>query len=237
MKKYDDEKTDYLAVNNVSFECNDGEFIGILGPSGCGKSTTLRTLAGLERVSSGEIYVDEKRIDQLHPKKRNIGLAFEDYALYPPLTVYDNVAFNLKAKNIDKDIIKKEMDRIAPLLKIDQILDLKPVALSGGQKQRVALARAFSIDPYLLCLDEPFSALDPLLRSKVRDEVHAMLCEQSVPSLIITHDPEDVQIFADTLLLFENGKVKTIRNFKEYRKSEPNITKLLLALLQKNTQV
>ncbi|MGI6403379.1 MAG: ABC transporter ATP-binding protein [Oscillospiraceae bacterium] len=124
------------AVNNLSFTCNDGEFIGILGPSGCGKSTTLRMIAGLEEITAGNAYIGNVRINDLKPKDRNIGLAFEDYALYPPLTVYENLAFNMRAKGKSDEEIKKAVEYVAPLLKVDDLLDMKPPALSGGQKQR-----------------------------------------------------------------------------------------------------
>ncbi|MDL2251045.1 ABC transporter ATP-binding protein, partial [Lachnospiraceae bacterium OttesenSCG-928-J05] len=130
------------AVKDVSYTCEDGEFIGILGPSGCGKSTTLRMVAGLEDITGGQMYIGDVLINDLLPKDRNIGLAFEDYALYPPLSVYENLAFNMRAKNKSEEEIKKAIDYVAPLMKIDDLLDEKPTGLSGGQKQRVNIARA-----------------------------------------------------------------------------------------------
>ena len=231
---------------DVNFNVMKEDGISVLfGASGSGKSLTFKGMAGLYTPDEGFVKIedvvlfDSKNKISIPARKRRLGYMFQDYALFPHLTVAQNIAYGKSGyfvRHLSASLLESVMHSLE-LLSIADIAKLYPYQISGGQKQRVALARAFSIDPYLLCLDEPFSALDPLLRSKVRDEVHAMLCEQSVPSLIITHDPEDVEIFADTLLLFENGKVKTIRNFKEYRKSEPNITKLLLGLLQKNTQV
>ena len=134
-------QNDY-AVKDLNLVAEQGEFIALLGPSGCGKTTTLRMTAGLEDITKGEIYIGDTLVNNLHPKDRHIGLAFEDYAMYPPLTVYDNIAFNLKAKGVDKAEIDKRVREIAPLMQCDDLLDKMPVKLSGGQKQRVIIARA-----------------------------------------------------------------------------------------------
>lgn len=227
---------------NFNINKNDG-IIVLFGSSGSGKSLTFKGMAGLYAPDEGFVKVDDVVLFDSESKisvpvqKRRLGYMFQDYALFPHLTVAQNVAYGRNGyfvRHINMPLLEKVMHSLE-IFSIEDIAKLYPHQISGGQKQRVALARAFSIDPYLLCLDEPFSALDPLLRYKIRDEVHAMLCTQSIPSLIITHDPEDVQVFADTLLLFKNGKVKTIRNFKEYMKLETNITKLLVNLLQTNT--
>ena len=149
-----------FAVDDLSFECRDGEFLGILGPSGCGKSTTLRMIAGLEKITDGEIYIGDVLINDLQPKDRSIGLAFEDYALYPPLTVYDNLAFNLRAKHVPEAEVKQSVERIAKLMKVEQLLKMRPHGLSGGQKQRVNIARGFIVDYPILLLDEPTASLD-----------------------------------------------------------------------------
>jgi len=225
---------------DVNFNIHKEDGISVLfGASGAGKSLTFKGMAGLYNPDEGFVKVDDvvlfdsKNKISVPARKRRLGYMFQDYALFPHLTVAQNVAYgkngyfvhHMNTALLDKVMYSLEALAIADLAK------LYPHQISGGQKQRVALARAFSIDPYLLCLDEPFSALDPLLRHRVRDEVYTMLCKQSIPSLIITHDPEDVQVFADTLLLFDNGKVKTMRNFKAHMKSESNINKLLLNLL------
>ena len=177
-KRYDNNGKHKLnapyAVNDLSFSCADGEFVGILGPSGCGKSTTLRMIAGLEKITAGDMYIGDIRINDLLPKDRNIGLAFEDYALYPPLTVFDNLAFNLRARKVPEAAIKEAIQRIAPLLKVDDLLNMKTQALSGGQKQRVNIARAIVRKPGLLLLDEPLSHLDGKMRQQLRFEIKRM---------------------------------------------------------------
>lgn len=197
-----------FAVNDLSFTCADGEFVGILGPSGCGKSTTLRMIAGLERITAGDIYIGDVRINNLLPKDRNIGLAFEDYALYPPLTVYDNLAFNLRAKKTPPDQIKSAIDRIAPLLKVDDLLQMKPLALSGGQKQRVNIARAIVRRPGLLLLDEPLSHLDGKMRQQLRYEIKRMHHEIQCTTIIVTHDQMEAMSLADRILIMDQGRLQ-----------------------------
>ena len=175
-KRYDNsgkkKKTvnDY-AVKDLNLVCEQGEFIAFLGPSGCGKTTTLRMIAGLEEITQGNIYIGDRLVNNLHPKDRHIGLAFEDYAMYPPLNVYGNVAFNLRAKGVDKNEIDRRVREIAPLMQIDDLLDKMPVKLSGGQKQRVNIARAIIREPELLLMDEPLSHLDGKARQAMRVEI------------------------------------------------------------------
>ena len=215
-KRYDNAKAslfskkthnDY-AVNDLSFTCRDGEFVGILGPSGCGKSTTLRMIAGLEKITGGDIFIGETRINDLLPKDRNIGLAFEDYALYPPLSVYDNLAFNLRAKNTPPEEIKKAISRIAPLMKVDDLLDMKPLALSGGQKQRVNIARALVRRPGLLLLDEPLSHLDGKMRQQLRYEIKRMHHEIKCTTIIVTHDQMEAMSLADRIAIMDQGRLQ-----------------------------
>ena len=212
-KRYDNtekrKKTlnDY-AVNNLSFECEDGEFIGILGPSGCGKSTTLRMIAGLEKITQGDIYIGDIRINDLLPKDRNIGLAFEDYALYPPLTVYENLAFNLRAKKVPEGEVKQAIDQVAPLLKVDDLLNMKPLALSGGQKQRVNIARALVRRPGLLLLDEPLSHLDGKMRQQLRYEIKRMHHEIKCTTIIVTHDQMEAMSLADRIIIMDQGELQ-----------------------------
>jgi len=200
-------QNDY-AVKDLSFECKDHAFIGILGPSGCGKSTTLRMIAGLEQITAGKIFIDEICINELLPKDRNIGLAFEDYALYPPLSVYENLAFNLKAKGIPNDDIKKAIGRVAPLLKVDELLDMKPSVLSGGQKQRVNIARAIIRQPGLLLLDEPLSHLDGKMRQTLRHEIKRMHREIECTTIIVTHDQIEAMSLADTIIIMKDGELQ-----------------------------
>ncbi len=197
-----------FAVNDLSLECEDGEFIGILGPSGCGKTTTLRMIAGLEDITGGEIIIGDTVVNDILPKNRGIGLAFEDYALYPPLTVYENIAFNLRAKRVDNATIKSEINRIAPLLKVDDLLHMKPNKLSGGQKQRVNIARAIVRKPRLLLLDEPMSHLDGKMRQVLRTEIKRLHNEIMCTTIIVTHDQLEAMSLADKLAIMKDGKLQ-----------------------------
>jgi multiple sugar transport system ATP-binding protein len=194
-----------FAVKDLSFVCPDKSFVGILGPSGCGKSTTLRMVAGLEKITDGEMLIDGVRINNLLPKDRNIGLAFEDYALYPPLTVYDNLAFNLRAKTRSALQIKEAINKVAPLLKVDELLDMKPSALSGGQKQRVNIARAIVREPGILLLDEPLSHLDGKMRQTLRQEIKRMHREIECTTIIVTHDQIEAMSLADIIIIMKDG--------------------------------
>ncbi len=203
------EKNDF-AVNDLSFECRDGEFVGILGPSGCGKSTTLRMIAGLEKVTAGDIHIGEVRINDLLPKDRNIGLAFEDYALYPPLTVFENLAFNLRAKNVPAQEVNQAVERIAKTMKVDDLLRMKPLALSGGQKQRVNIARALVRRPSLLLLDEPLSHLDGKMRQQLRYEIKRLHHEIKCTTIIVTHDQLEAMSLADRIVIMDMGRLQQI---------------------------
>lgn len=213
-KRYDNDKKkkkgplNSYAVNNFSLEVDDGEFIGILGPSGCGKTTTLRMIAGLEEISGGDIIIGETIVNHVLPKDRGIGLAFEDYALYPPLSVYDNIAFNLRAKKIDSETIKKEIDRIAPMLKVDDLLQMRPSKLSGGQKQRVNIARAIVRKPRLLLLDEPMSHLDGKMRQVLRTEIKRIHNEIKCTTIIVTHDQLEAMSLADRIAIMKDGELQ-----------------------------
>ncbi|MEF9945472.1 MAG: ABC transporter ATP-binding protein [Lachnospiraceae bacterium] len=209
-KLFQKQKVNDYAVKDVSYVCEDGEFIGILGPSGCGKSTTLRMVAGLESITSGEMYIGETLINNLEPKDRNIGLAFEDYALYPPLTVYENLAFNMRAKKKSDEEIKKAIDYVAPLMKIDNLLEMKPPALSGGQKQRVNIARAIVRRPGLLLLDEPLSHLDGKMRQQLRQEIKRMHHEIKCTTIIVTHDQMEAMSLADRIIIMKDGEIQQI---------------------------
>ena len=212
-KKYDhkkkrrkkDKENDYFAVNNLSLDCEDGEFIGILGPSGCGKTTTLRMIAGLEDITAGDIFIGDRRINDLHPKDRNIGLAFENYALYPPLTVYENIAFNLRAKGLSNAEVDERVKRIAPLLKVEELLNMRPAALSGGQKQRVNIARAIVRNPDILLLDEPLSHLDGKMRQQLRMEIKRLHNEIESTTIYVTHDQLEAMSLADRIAIMDLG--------------------------------
>ncbi|MEY8355452.1 ABC transporter ATP-binding protein [Lachnospiraceae bacterium 54-53] len=211
-KQYDNKEkkkaANGYAVDDLSFRCRDGEFVGILGPSGCGKSTTLRMLAGLEEITSGEVYIGTTRINNLLPRDRGIGLAFEDYALYPPLTVYENLAFPMRARKKSEEEIRREIGRVAPLLKVEDLLQMKPAALSGGQKQRVNIARAIIRRPGLLLLDEPLSHLDGKMRQMLRQEIKRMHHEIKCTTIIVTHDQIEAMSMADRIVIMKDGKLQ-----------------------------
>lgn len=204
-KSYYKDKQPIEAVKSLNLSCNDGEFIALLGPSGCGKSTTLRMIAGLEDITSGEIVIGGKVVNTLHPKERNVGLAFENYALYPPLTIYENIAFNLRAKRTPENDIKREVGRIAEMLHINELLDMKPAALSGGQKQRVNIARAIVRRPGVLLLDEPLSHLDGKMRQKMRTEIKRLHSEIKCTTIIVTHDQSEAMALADRIAIIHEG--------------------------------
>lgn len=207
-KLFHKKKENDFAVKDLSFTCKENSFIGILGPSGCGKSTTLRMIAGLEKITEGQMFIDDVCINGLLPKDRDIGLAFEDYALYPPLTVYDNLAFSLKAKGLSDGKIKEAIHRVAPLLKVDELLDLRPSVLSGGQKQRVNIARAIVRQPGLLLLDEPLSHLDGKMRQTLRQEIKRMHREIRCTTIIVTHDQIEAMSMADTIIIMKDGELQ-----------------------------
>jgi len=209
-KRFQKKTVNDFAVKDVSYTCEDGEFIGILGPSGCGKSTTLRMIAGLETITDGDMFIGDVRINELHPKDRNIGLAFEDYALYPPLSVYENLAFNMRAKKKSEDEIKQAIGYVAPLMKIDDLLTMKSTALSGGQKQRVNIARAIVRRPGLLLLDEPLSHLDGKMRQQLRQEIKRMHHEIKCTTIIVTHDQMEAMSLADRIIIMKDGEIQQI---------------------------
>ncbi len=204
-KHYDSVPEDEFAVKGISLECNDGEFVGFLGPSGCGKTTTLRMIAGLEDVTKGDIILGERHLNDLHPKNRDIGLAFEDYALYPPLSVYENIVFNLRARKTPESQIKQKIDRIAKLLHVDDLLHMQPSSLSGGQKQRVNIARALIREPKLLLLDEPLSHLDGKMRQSMRKEIKHIQMNIGCTSIIVTHDQLEAMSLADRIAVIKDG--------------------------------
>jgi multiple sugar transport system ATP-binding protein len=204
-KTYMKNKKPVQAVKSLNLVCNDGEFIAFLGPSGCGKSTTLRMIAGLEDISSGDIVIGGTVVNQLHPSKRNVGLAFENYALYPPLTIYENIAFNLRAKKTPEQDIRRQVDSIASMLQIKELLFMKPSALSGGQKQRVNIARAIVRRPGVLLLDEPLSHLDGKMRQQMRTELKRLHTDIKSTSIIVTHDQSEAMALADRIAIINDG--------------------------------
>jgi len=207
-KRYDNKdkkKVHDYAVNDLTLNCVDGEFVALLGPSGCGKTTTLRMIAGLEDITGGNIYIGDTLVNDLHPKDRHIGLAFEDYALYPPLTVFENIAFNLRAKGLKNDEVHERVMKIAPLLKVEDLLKKMPVNLSGGQKQRVNIARAIVRHPKLLLMDEPLSHLDGKMRQALRTEIKRLHNNIKCTSVYVTHDQLEAMSLADRIAIMDHG--------------------------------
>ncbi len=196
------------AVDHVSLEVRDGEFIALLGPSGCGKSTSLRMIAGLEDITAGRIIIGGQVVNNVHPKDRGVGLAFENYALYPPLKIRDNLAFNLRARGVAEKEAFSRVNEISKYLHIEDLLDLKPAALSSGQKQRVNIARALVRRPAVLLLDEPLSHLDAALRVQMRTEIKRLHTEQRFTTVIVTHDQLEAMALADRIAVLNDGKLQ-----------------------------
>ena len=202
---------DFVAVDDLNLEIKEGEFFTFLGPSGCGKSTTLRTLVGFIDPSKGSIFVDEKDITRLAPEKREIGIVFQSYALFPTMTVYDNIAYGLKIKKMPKSEIDAKVNEIAQKIKIsDKQLQRNVSELSGGQQQRVALARALVLEPKILCLDEPLSNLDAKLRIDLRLELQRLQRDLGITTLYVTHDQEEALTLSDRIAVFNNGFIEQV---------------------------
>jgi multiple sugar transport system ATP-binding protein len=211
-KVYVDEKSheQVLAVNRVSFTCDDGEFLVLLGPSGCGKTSTLRMIAGLEDISEGQIIIGETLVNDLSPEARNVAMAFENYALYPPLTVRENVTFPLKARGMPKDEIHDRMEYIAELLDIADILDRQPAALSGGQQQRISLGRCIIREADVYLMDEPLSHLDSELRLRTRGELKRLHELNQRTMIFVTHDQVEALALADRIVVMDDGFIQQI---------------------------
>ncbi len=198
------------ALNDFSIDIKDNEFIVILGPSGSGKTTLLRIIAGLEDITSGELYIDHELANDLPSKDRDLGMVFQNYSLYPHLTVYQNIAFSLKLKHLSPNEIDEKVNETAKMLGIKELLSRKPKQLSGGQRQRVALGRAIVKNPSILLLDEPFSNLDPLLRNDMRDEIKKLHKELENTFIYVTHDQEEAMSIADRIVVMNNGYIEQI---------------------------
>ena len=193
------------AVSNFSAELEDGHLICLLGPSGCGKSTLLNMLCGIIPVSQGQIFFDDKDVTKLPPDQRNIGMVFQNYALYPHMTVAENIAFPLEIQKVKKDERKARVEQIAKLVHVDNLLRRYPSELSGGQQQRVAIARAMVKKPQLLLMDEPLSNLDARLRLEMREEIRRIQKETGITTVFVTHDQEEAMSISDSILLMKDG--------------------------------
>ncbi len=196
------------AVSDLNLEIKDGEFVAFLGPSGCGKTTTLLMIAGIYKPSKGRILFDDEDVTDLPPKDRNVGMVFQSYALYPHMTVYDNIAFPLKLKKVPKQEIDRKVKEVAKLLQIDELLDRKPAQLSGGQRQRVALGRALVKEPDVLLLDEPLSNLDAKLRILMRAEIKRLQRELRITTIYVTHDQVEAMSMADRIAVMNKGRLQ-----------------------------
>lgn len=217
VKKYGD----FVALNGVDLEMNPGEFFTLLGPSGCGKTTLLRMIAGFNSIEGGEICFDDKVINHVDAHKRDIGMVFQNYAIFPHLTVGENVAYGLKAKKVPKHEIERRVDAALDLVQIKPLKNRKPNELSGGQQQRVALARAFVIEPSVLLMDEPLSNLDAKLRVQMRTIIKKLQRRLGITTIYVTHDQEEALAISDRIAVMKDGNIMQVGSPEQiYRKPE-----------------
>jgi len=210
-----------MAVNETSLNVEKGEFVVFVGPSGCGKSTLLRMIAGLEDITSGEIILDANTINNVDPSERDVAMVFQNYALYPHMTVYNNMAYGLKNRGISKQEIEDKVNEVAKLLEIDPYLSRKPSMLSGGQRQRVAMGRAIVRNPKIFLFDEPLSNLDAKLRNQMRLEIKKLQRQMGVTSIFVTHDQTEAMTLGDRIVVINNGIVEQVGTPKDIY-SKPN---------------
>ena len=201
---------DFTALNGVSLDIRQGEFFTLLGPSGCGKTTLLRMIAGFNSIEGGDFYFGEKRINDVPAHKRDIGMVFQNYAIFPHLTVSENVAYGLKARKVPKAEIGPRVAKALELVQIAHLADRKPNELSGGQQQRVALARAFVIEPSVLLMDEPLSNLDAKLRVQMRSVIKKLQRSLGITTIYVTHDQEEALAISDRIAVMKDGRIMQI---------------------------
>lgn len=197
-----------VVINDINLEIKDKEFIVLVGASGCGKSTILRMIAGLEEISSGEIFIDDKKVNDIHPKDRDIAFVFQSYALYPHMTVRENIAFGLKMRKVDKKTIDEKVKEAAEILDLTDYLDRKPKQLSGGQRQRVALGRAIVRNPKVFLMDEPLSNLDAKLRVQMRSEIKKLHEKLQTTFIYVTHDQTEALTMGDRIVVLDKGIIQ-----------------------------
>ncbi|MBS4171870.1 sn-glycerol-3-phosphate ABC transporter ATP-binding protein UgpC [Bacillus sp. FJAT-49736] len=219
-KVYDNKVT---AVKDFNLHIQDKEFIVFVGPSGCGKSTTLRMIAGLEEISDGDFYIDDKRVNDVAPKDRDIAMVFQNYALYPHMSVYDNMAFGLKLRKVSKAEIDKRVKEAASILGLEEYLNRKPKALSGGQRQRVALGRAIVRDAKVFLMDEPLSNLDAKLRVQMRAELVKLHQRLDTTTIYVTHDQTEAMTMATRIVIMKDGVIQQVGTPKEVYDSPVNM--------------
>ncbi|SEQ40753.1 carbohydrate ABC transporter ATP-binding protein, CUT1 family [Virgibacillus subterraneus] len=221
IKKSYDKKA--IAVDDFDLEIKDKEFIVFVGPSGCGKSTTLRMIAGLEEITDGELYINDKKMNDVAPKDRDIAMVFQNYALYPHMNVYDNMAFGLKLRKFKKDEIEQRVNNAANILGLEAYLDRKPKALSGGQRQRVALGRAIVRDAKVFLMDEPLSNLDAKLRVQMRAEIQKLHQRLQTTTIYVTHDQTEAMTMATRLVVMKDGYIQQVGAPKDVYDKPENI--------------
>ena len=207
---HSNEEGDVLAVEDANVDIKDKEFVVLVGPSGCGKSTTLRMIAGLEEITSGELYIGDDLVNDVAPKDRDIAMVFQNYALYPHMNVYDNMAFGLKLRKFDPEIIDERVNEAAKILDIEPLLDRKPKELSGGQRQRVAMGRAIVREPKVFLMDEPLSNLDAKLRVQMRAELSKLHERLQTTTIYVTHDQVEAMTLADRIVVLKDGIIQQI---------------------------
>src|SRR5215217_5294248 len=214
---------DVVAVRDMSLDVQDGEFVVFVGPSGCGKSTALRMIAGLEDITSGKIYIDNRLVNDLPPRDRDIAMVFQSYALYPHMNVRDNLGFALKIRKVDKSEISRRVEEAARLLSIEELLDRKPKALSGGQRQRVALGRAIVREPNVFLMDEPLSNLDAKIRVHMRTEIRKLHNRTGTTNIYVTHDQTEAMTMADRVVVLREGIVQQVASPQEMYERPTNV--------------
>jgi len=214
---------DKEVIHNFSLEINDGEFVVLVGPSGCGKSTLLRIVAGLETVTSGEVYIDGKRVNDVSPKDRDIAMVFQNYALYPHMNVFNNLAFGLKLRKVSKSEIEQQVKHAAQLLEISDLLNRKPKELSGGQRQRVALGRAIVRNPKVFLFDEPLSNLDAKLRVQMRTQIKKLHQDLKNTMIYVTHDQVEAMTMGDRIIILKDGIIQQVGAPIEVYKKPENV--------------
>jgi multiple sugar transport system ATP-binding protein len=197
----------FTALQEVSLTVRDGEFVALLGPSGCGKTTLLRIIAGLETESAGRVVIGGREMTGLAPRERGLAMVFQNYAVFPHMTVFENVAFGLRMQRVEEAELRRKVERVAALLHIEAFLDRYPAKLSGGQRQRVAVARALAVEPAVLLMDEPLSNLDALLRLEMRTELKAVLREAGTTTIYVTHDQTEAMGLADRIAVMNAGRI------------------------------
>ena len=197
-----------VVINNIDLEIKDKEFVVLVGASGCGKSTILRMIAGLEEITDGEIYIGDKKVNDIHPKDRDIAFVFQSYALYPHMTVRENIAFGLKMRKVDKTTIEQKVQEAAEILDLTEYLDRKPKQLSGGQRQRVALGRAIVRNPKVFLMDEPLSNLDAKLRVQMRSEIKKLHEKLQTTFIYVTHDQTEALTMGDRIVVLDKGVIQ-----------------------------